>query len=47
MEMTLLVSQITINNLHKRDQIFNGGALGNFSLAGFEMVSIYQKWELN
>merc|ERR1712223_262914 len=29
--------KITINNLHKRDQIFNGGALGNFSLAGFEM----------
>ena len=30
--------KITINNLNKRDQIFNGGALGNFSLAGFEMV---------
>merc|ERR1711860_379318 len=29
--------KITINNLHKRDKIFNGGALGNFSLAGFEM----------
>ena len=32
--------KITINNLNKRDQIFNGGALGNFSLAGFEMVGI-------
>ena len=32
--------KITINNLNKRDQIFNGGALGNFSLAGFEMVRI-------
>ena len=30
--------KITINELKKQDQIFNGGALGNFSLAGFEMV---------
>lgn len=29
--------KITINDLKKQDQLFNGGALGNFSLAGFEM----------
>ena len=29
---------ITINNLKEKDQLFNGGALGNFSLAGFELV---------
>jgi len=28
---------ITINNLKEKDQLFNGGALGNFSLAGFEL----------
>ena len=30
--------QISINELKLRDQIFDAGALGNFSLAGFEMV---------
>ena len=30
---------ITIKNLRKRDKMFDAGALGNFSLAGFEMVS--------
>ena len=30
--------KITINNLSKQDKLFNGGALGNFSLAGFELV---------
>merc|ERR1719192_2772847 len=29
---------ITINNLRKEDQIFIGGSLGNYSLAGFEMI---------
>jgi len=29
---------ITINKLSEDDQIFKGGPLGNFSLAGFEMV---------
>ena len=31
--------KITINNLSKQDKLFNGGALGNFSLAGFELAS--------
>ena len=30
--------KITISNLNKQDKLFNGGALGNFSLAGFELV---------
>jgi hypothetical protein len=29
---------IGIRNLHERDKIFLAGALGNYSLAGFEMV---------
>ena len=29
---------IAINNLRKEDQIFIGGSLGNYSLAGFEMI---------
>ena len=31
--------KIAIRNLRPEDQIFNAGALGNYSLAGFEMVS--------
>ena len=34
----ILDYQINIKNLKKRDQMFDAGALGNFSLAGFEMV---------
>ena len=30
--------KIAIRNLRPEDQIFNAGALGNYSLAGFEMV---------
>ena len=29
---------INIKNLKRKDQMFDAGALGNFSLAGFEMV---------
>ena len=29
---------INIKNLRRHDQMFDAGALGNFSLAGFEMV---------
>jgi hypothetical protein len=29
---------ITIDPLHENDSVFLGGALGNYSLAGFEMV---------
>ena len=29
---------ITINKLRENDRIFEGGSLGNFSLAGFEMI---------
>ena len=32
---------ISIKNLHRRDRLFDAGALGNFSLAGFEMVKRY------
>ena len=31
--------KININNLLEKDKVFDAGALGNFSLAGFEMVS--------
>jgi hypothetical protein len=34
----ILDYDITIRNLKRKDQIFDAGALGNFSLAGFEMV---------
>ena len=34
----ILDYDITIRNLKKKDQVFDAGALGNFSLAGFEMV---------
>ena len=34
----ILDYEITIKNLKKSDRIFEAGALGNFSLAGFEMV---------
>ena len=36
----ILDYQIVIKNLKKQDRIFEAGALGNFSLAGFEMVRI-------
>ena len=29
---------VEIRNLRKKDKLFEAGALGNFSLAGFEMV---------
>ena len=35
---------ISIKNLHRRDRLFDAGALGNFSLAGFEMVKNYIKF---
>ena len=35
---------ISIKNLHRRDRLFDAGALGNFSLAGFEMVQNYIKF---
>ena len=31
--------KININNLLEKDKVFDAGALGNYSLAGFEMVS--------
>ena len=31
---------IEIRELHEEDRIFVGGALGNYSLAGFEMVLV-------
>ena len=34
----ILDYEITIKNLRKTDQLFDAGALGNFSNAGFEMV---------
>ena len=34
----ILDYDIKIDPLQEKDQIFNGGTLGNFSLAGFEMV---------
>ena len=34
----ILDYDITIRNLKRKDQVFDAGALGNFSLAGFEMV---------
>jgi len=34
----ILDYKISINELRNRDQIFDAGALGNFSLAGFEMT---------
>ena len=34
----ILDYEIIIRDLKKKDQIFEAGALGNFSLAGFEMV---------
>ena len=37
----ILDYDITIRNLKIKDQIFDAGALGNFSLAGFEMVKTY------
>ena len=34
---------INIKNLRRHDQMFDAGALGNFSLAGFEMVIFTNK----
>ena len=36
----ILDYDIEIMNLKNKDQLFEAGALGNFSLAGFEMVGI-------
>ena len=36
----ILDYDIEIMNLKSKDQLFEAGALGNFSLAGFEMVRI-------
>ena len=36
----ILDYEIVIKNLKKSDRIFAAGALGNFSLAGFEMVNL-------
>ena len=36
----ILDYDIEIKELNKNDQIFEAGALGNFSLAGFEMVRL-------
>ena len=35
---------INIKNLRRKDQMFDAGALGNFSLAGFEMVYYLVKY---
>ena len=35
---------INIKNLRRKDQMFDAGALGNFSLAGFEMVNFLVKY---
>ena len=35
----ILDYEIVIKDLKKSDRIFEAGALGNFSLAGFEMVN--------
>ena len=34
----ILDYDVEIRNLRKKDKLFEAGALGNFSLAGFEMV---------
>ena len=34
----ILDYDVEITNLKKKDKLFEAGALGNFSLAGFEMV---------
>ena len=34
----ILDYDVEIKNLKKKDKLFEAGALGNFSLAGFEMV---------
>ena len=36
----ILDYDINIRSLKRRDEVFDAGALGNFSLAGFEMVRI-------
>ena len=43
----ILDYEIVIKNLKEQDRIFEAGALGNFSLAGFEMVrltSLFWNW---
>ena len=40
----ILDYSIEIRNLHEKDKIFLAGALGNYSLAGFEMVSNNVGW---
>ena len=40
----ILDYDIEIKELNKDDQIFEAGALGNFSLAGFEMVISSKKY---
>ena len=40
----ILDYSIEIRNLHEKDKIFLAGALGNYSLAGFEMVSNNIRW---
>ena len=40
----ILDYSIEIRNLHEKDKIFLAGALGNYSLAGFEMVSSNVSW---
>ena len=40
----ILDYSIEIRNLHEKDKIFLAGALGNYSLAGFEMVSNNVSW---
>lgn len=37
----ILDYDIQIRNLKTSDQLFDAGALGNFSLAGFEMVRAF------
>ena len=37
----ILDYDVEIKNLKKKDKLFEAGALGNFSLAGFEMVKNY------
>ena len=40
----ILDYDIQIRNLKTSDQLFDAGALGNFSLAGFEMVRAFSNY---
>ena len=40
----ILDYSIDIRNLREKDKIFLAGALGNYSLAGFEMVSEHKNY---